>query len=294
MYMNRMLSLLALTAVLCAPAAYAARPQPSNRIAILVDASGSYRARQAEAVERATQLIGDIAGERVDRWDRGLDQISVISLDAMPEEIFRGSVRELKAQDREAWTRRFHKRTDYAQCTDVTRAFQVAVRFLDEGDTRYTTRYLYAFSDLRHEPPLSTMRACSKPAAVPSDFPWEELRGVAAHVLWMPADQKLAWQRMVEAHDTGVFHLYTDSESEVVHLTRPRTAVLSREVLAEEHAADRERYGSMLGSAGRLLLWAGATVLGFALLGILAAGLRRWQRRRQLRASGSCQTGRVV
>lgn len=91
--------------------ASAAAPQPVNKIVVMVDASGSYRARQAEAVARAVDLLARVAETKLRRWDAGADQIAVVSLDALPEVLWQGTLRDLKAVGAEQWKARFQGRT---------------------------------------------------------------------------------------------------------------------------------------------------------------------------------------
>lgn len=199
------------------------RPEPMNRVVVLLDASGSYRARQAEAAERTALLLDAMAQRTAHRWEKESDRIVLISLDAMPEVIWEGTLHELKSMDRTAWDTRFRARTDYARCTDVDAAFRLAAQHL-EGDSRSVHKYLVAFTDLIHEPPTDSLALCHKPAkpSAPSeDFPWEAFREVAVSVLWVPPDQKLVWRRAVEAQGLTTFALYTTAESKAVTLAPP-------------------------------------------------------------------------
>lgn len=284
--------ILALVWLLACSSLTLATPKPINRVAIVIDSSGSYRDRQAEAVDRAVALLEGMAKAELQRWEKGMDQIALISLDALPEVIWQGSLRELKALDRKAVIARFKVRTDYAGCTDVTAAFRLAARFL-EGDPRYTHKYLFAFSDLIAERPTDSLRRCRKPQPVPEDFPWEMLKGIRdIEVLWVPPDQKLAWQRAAQEHGLeGAFHLYTSAESGQVSISTPPKAELSEEVKQSERGATQERlkgaFGSVLKGAALAL---GAVIGGLALM---LAGVFLYGRRNKRSARRANRSNRV-
>jgi hypothetical protein len=261
--------------------ASAAAPQPVNKIVVMVDASGSYRARQTEAVTRAVDLLARVAETKLRRWDAGADQIAVVSLDALPEVLWQGTLRDLKAVGAEQWKARFQGRTDYAHCTDVSAGLRVALRFLD-GDPRYTTRYLFTFSDLLHEPPTQSLRACRKPVALPGDVPWEELKDVQIHALWVPPDQKLVWTRAAQEHGHGQFQLYTPSESDQVTITPPPRAELDPATRAERQQKTQDQVMRGLGTAGRYWINGMIGIGGlFGLLLVIALVVSRFRRRRR-------------
>ena len=253
--------------------------RPSNRVAIVIDASGSYRARQVEAVERAVALIEGMAKAHVRRWESKDDVIAIISLDASPDVIWKGSLKDLKSRPPAFWKERFLSRTDYAGCTDVSKAFRLAGRVL-EWESRAVSKYLFVFSDLIHEPPLGSIRACQAPKGdPPEDFPWSALSDVSMSVFWMPAEQKLRWTRAVEERGLSEsVGLHTVSESARVAIPAPPRARLK--VSDEERQTDRENFlGAMKGA---LLVAAGG--VGFLIVGM--AGLlffRRYRAGRQPR-----------
>jgi hypothetical protein len=252
----------------------------SNKVVVIVDGSGSYSGRQSEALERAGKLLDEIAAQRLKRWDRETDQIAIISLDAMPNVLWEGSARDLKAMDRRAWTARFAKRSDFASCTDVTAAFRLAVRHL-AGDSRYFSKYLFVFSDLVDEPPTTSLRSCRRPGnpSLPGkDFPWEELKGVSVTALWVPAEQTLAWRRAVAAQGLeNTFAIHTDSESAEVKIAPPPRPV--HVVSDAERAVSRQRVAERIRGAGRWLGVILAALAGFVILvGVTAAVFRHLRR----------------
>ena len=253
--------------------------RPSNRVAIVIDASGSYRARQVEAVERAVALVEGMAKTHARRWESKDDVIAIISLDASPDVIWKGSLKDLKPRPPAFWKERFLARTDYAGCTDVSKAFRLAGRVL-EGDSRAVSKYLFVFSDLIHEPPMGSMRACQAPKGdPPEDFPWSALSDASVSVFWMPAEQKLRWTRAVE--ERGVSEsvgLHTVSESARVAIPAPPRARLK--VSDEERQSDRDSFlGAMKGAF--LVVAGGAGVLIAGMAGLLF--FRRYRARRQPR-----------
>lgn len=259
--------------------ASAAAPQPVNKIVVMVDASGSYRTRQAEAVTRAVDLLTRVAETKLRRWDAGADQIAVVSLDALPEVLWQGNLRDLKAVGAEQWKARFQGRTDYAHCTDVSAGLRVALRFLD-GDPRYTTRYLFTFSDLMHEPPTQSLRACQKPVALPGDVPWEALKDVQVHALWVPPNQKLVWTRAAQERGHGQFQLYTPSESDQVTITPPPPAELDPATREERRQETRDQALRGLGTTGGYLVNGMIGIGGlFGLATVIALLVNRFGRR---------------
>lgn len=225
------------------------RPEPSNKVAIILDGSITFKARRADAIARASSLLDSISQTKSRRWEKGLFDITIISLDAMPEVIWTGSLQDLKAIKQSDWAERFKARKDYEQCTDVDAAFQLAINHL-EGDSQYVSKYIFAFTDLIHEPPAGSIRSCRATArpSLPSDaFPWANLREVSVSVFWVPPDQKLAWQRVATENGlTSNFALYTSSESGQIKLNPPPKPALK--ITEADRAADRERYtGAFLG-----------------------------------------------
>jgi hypothetical protein len=260
------------------------RPEPSNRLVILIDASISFRDRQAEAVRRVTALLDSMAQVRLHRWETASDSIAIVSLDAIPEVLWQGTLRQLNAVDRTEWAARFRARSDYAGCTDVAAAFRLAAQHLgaETGDAGLVNRYIAAFTDLIDEPPMASIRSCQpagRPSAPPKSFPWKELGEVSTVVFWVPPEQKLVWRREVDQRGLGErFTLYTTAESDAVQLMPPPRPTTT--LTEEERVQDRAR----LGAAARSLLRIGAGIaLAVALLGLAVAGIAWRTRRRSVR-----------
>jgi hypothetical protein len=275
-----LLALLASCAVACAQ-----REAPAtNRVVLVLDASGSFAGRQAEAIARASRLLESIASRKLRRWEKAEDHVSLISLDAAPAVIWQGSLRELKQADPATWKERFAGRSDYARCTDVTGAFQLAAQEL-QGDAANVSRYLFAFTDLRHEPPTRTVSTCSAAHRGPAeDFPWELLGDSSVSVFWVPPDPALEWRRAVQERGfSGSFHVYTASESGSVQTPAPPPA-RSRKT-AQERDSERD---ALLSSGVRVAGWAGGGLLGLVgVLLLLGQVARRSARRRPARRAAA-------
>ena len=244
-------------------------PEASNKVTILIDGSGSFQNKQQDAINRVSVLLDSLAQKKLHRWELNSDQIIIISLDAIPEVIWNGSIQDLKDQDRKSWEKRFESRTDYAGCTDVTTAFRIATQHLD-GDPRYIHKYLFVFSDLLHEPPNTSVNQCYLPSKTPRDeFPWQSLADVSVSVFWMPPDQKLAWRREALEHDVDSnFALFTASESDEVTIKPPPAPAV--ELMAEELEAEREEVrklgenilkGSLFTTLGAVVLFLLSVIL---------------------------------
>jgi hypothetical protein len=255
------------------------RPDVFNEVVIMVDGSGSYKARRLEAITSAVKLLESIAETKVRRWEQSVDRITIIAVDAVPEVIWQGSVRELKALKSTDWTERFKARTDYENCTDEEAAFKLAVKSL-QGDSQYVKKYLLAYTDLISEPPTSSIRRCQPPAkpSVPSeDFPWTDLQDVSVSIFWVPPEQKLAWKRIVAEHGLGSsFALYTTSESSEVKISAPTKATVK--ATEADRAADRESYKQTIFTVLEwlgIILMALVAIIGVSLFIVRTIGGRR-------------------
>jgi hypothetical protein len=260
------------------------RQPATNKVVILVDASGSYAKRLPDAVRRATTLVEGLAQAKTERWEKAVDEISIVSIDAIPDVLWHGSLRELQGLDAGFWKVRLDGRGDYNRCTDVTAAFNLAAQQL-EGDSRFVSKYLFAFTDLIHEPPTDSVERCKTPRlpSGPADeFPWELLSDVSVSVFWLPPSQALTWKRAVQERGLSQsFRFYTTSESANAPIpTPPRPRVKKSDA---EKTDDRERVLGRLGNAGKLGLQVAALALVVAiLLPWLASRRRRARRARRL------------
>lgn len=255
-------------------------PEPANQVAIVIDGSGSYKSRQEEAVIRAVGMLTKMSETRLQRWETGTDRIFIIALDALPEIIWEGSLKELKTIPADEWTERFKARKDLSLCTDVTAAFSLAASRLD-GDPRFVSKYLFVFSDLIDEPPTTSVRQCERPMPAPTEaFPWESLTDVSVAVFWVPPNQKLIWRRAIEKKGLQEnFALYSASESGAVKIAPP-----PRPTVETTEEDQKEIRAEVSGAISNLFKWAlvavGAMIALIFLL--LAAGLllrRRTPRR---------------
>ena len=211
------ISVLVLVIMLLAIGFAVARTQSINTIIAIIDNSGSFRSRYGEAIGKAVGLLNDLS-----RSARGSDsdQVVVISLDAIPEAIWSGTVEELRSRNSSFWTSRFNSRQDYSQCTDVTAAFKLAAQHL--SGSRSDQRIVMVFSDLVHEPAGGSInKPKSRSIMPPDDFPWGSFRDISVSVFWIPASHKLHWQRAAQKHGLSDFRLYTPSESTNVSIRPP-------------------------------------------------------------------------
>jgi len=261
------------------PALAAALPESSLKVVVLVDGSGSFKSRQAEALERAGTLLDALAARNSRRTEAKNEEISIVAMDSMPEVLWQGTRKALK-ENAAAWQAKFHSRGQLADCTDVTGAFRLAARLL-EGDPRFTAKYIVAFTDMIHEPPTASLSACAKARLEPgADFPWRELQGVSVTLLWAPGSQKLTWTRAAEANGLGgSFKVYTEKESAIADLPDPK--------LPEVRMTDIERQASqanLFHQIGKIWAWAWQGALGLVATLLLLSGgaivLRRLRARR--------------
>lgn len=251
-------------------------PNPTNKVVVILDRTGTYKHRLEAAIGRVRALLESLSKTKLKRWESDVDQIVLISLDALPEVLWTGNLRQLKALDQAAWTSRLQGRSDYTRCTDVEAAFRLAGQHL-QSEKSMVHKYLFVFSDLIHEPPTASLGTCQAPTtpSVPSEaFPWEALGDVQTKVFWVPPDQKLAWSRAVaEQGLQETFTLYTTSESATVTLETPERAKDAKDTRteAEQEAARVAQRGviwTWLWRASAIVMAiAGVVVGGFVLLG---------------------------
>jgi hypothetical protein len=256
--------------------------ETSLRIAIVLDRSGTYRGQSDQAVHKATQLLERLAQTRVHRWEAGNDRIVVISLDALPEVLWRGTLEQLRLLDHAAWNERLAARRDFEHCTDVAAAFDLAARELDT-DAAFADRYIFAFTDLIDEPPGASVRSCKTAMHHPSAaFPWTRLASTSVSVFWVPADQVLRWRRA--ASDRGLeatFVLHSVSESATVSIPPlPRPKIVIDPAEQAENRARFLGYGAQAAKAlGYIALGGAGLVVGLVVATRLGRGRRRTPKR---------------
>lgn len=274
--------------------------EPRNDIVVIIDGSGSFRERQAGAIDQTVELLDDIASRQLRRWEGTRDRVTVICLDALPEVLWEGNLRTLKEQSADAWTERFRARSDYAGCTDVGGAFNLAVRYL-EADARIVSRYLFVFSDLIDEPPRAIAggrwqcKPPSRPSPPPVNLPWDKLSGVAVNAYWVPTEQKFAWRQAIDENGLSLtFALHTNSESGVVPVLAPPPAELTPEVKEEQRRDILSRLRH-LGSGTLTWVLAAAALIVLALISMSICGrLRRGNRPPRPAAGGRRVLGPVA
>jgi len=257
-----------------------AAPKVQNKVAIIIDGSGSYKDRQTQAVAQAVALLEQMSQTRLRRWEQG-GEIILISLDAMPDVLFRGSLKDLKAIRPDVWVARFKARSDYLRHTDLVAAFELALRHL-EGDPRYVSKYLFAFTDLIHDPVGGPAPKKGKATPPPAEFPFAGLAEVAVTVMWCPYPQKQAWLPVLREQGlTESFRIYTPSESGTITLQEPPKPKLK---LSEgEQEAQRAQILSGFQTALRSI---GLVLLAILILPALAWLWGRWRGPRPPRRPG--------
>ena len=118
-----------------------------NGTVIVMDGSETFGKQLERAIAKAMFLLDGMATRKLNRWEPATDRIIIISLDALPEVVWEGTLSELKSQGTEAWKSRFEARTDFAQCTNLVGAVHTAIQRLN--DPRITGKYLFMFSVIR-------------------------------------------------------------------------------------------------------------------------------------------------
>ena len=266
-----------------------AADKPFNRVIIGVDASGSYSGRQVEAISKAKGLLDEVAKRLVKRWEQP-DEIIVISIDAIPDVIWRGTTKNLQSADSEVWQAHFLGRGDYALCTDVGAFFRlVAGEFaVKVKNSAPTEKYLFVFSDLIDEPPLGSPSQCKRQVSAfetAKDLPWEALKDVSISVFWMPIAQKLAWAKVIQEKGlVSQVNFYSESESAGKLLVPPKPA--KRKISDQQKAETAEA----IGAAFTTLIWMLFGIVGaiISALGALALIVRA---RRANRGLGTPRSG---
>ena len=252
---------------------------PFNRIVVLLDGSGSYLARQPEALTKTRELLGGLGTRKNKYWEKG-DEILIVSMDALPEVIWRGSPVELNRTTRADWNVMFRARSDYNRCTDVEAALILAANLLEAAPLA-TEKYLFVFSDLIHEPPANRPDRC-RPPGTPSlpgaDFPWDRLAETRIAAFWLPPAQKMAWDRTLKEHGLTAYRLYTSSESATARVEIPPPA--RRQVSEEQRQAGRDT----LATVGLVAL---SILAGMLLIALLVALLLVWRHRHASRQPSS-------
>lgn len=264
-----------------------AQEAPFNRIIIIIDSSGSYQSRQDEALAMADRLLNGVANRPRRHWQSS-DEVRIIALDALPETIWSGAAADLGARDPAMWAQRFGGREDFAHCTDVRAAFERALEELNRGRTP-AGKYIFIFSDLRTEPPTTTLRNCEPARATlgADEFDLSRLSDVHIAAFWLPAEQKRAWDETFRTHGLSAFRLFSDSESaavEDVEIPPVAVRIVTEEARQETLAKLRDLGAWLFGAAG--VLAAGIVLIVLLVVVFRRRGPRRRVRRPRLAAGG--------
>lgn len=250
--------------------------RPGNRTALIIDLSGTFRNRVAKAVQQAQSLLAAMGEIQLKRYERDRDKVTLVALDAFPEVIWEGGLSDLGGLTPERLAELVAARADYRHCTDVARSFSVAADAL--GSDPASVRYFFVFSDLIDEPATDTLAKCQsvkRPSPPPAEMPWDRMEGASVSVFWVPAVQKLVWQREVEALGLAKsFRVFTESESVSPTLVPPPrpTIAVNEEERSEARSAVWGWVKALIVAAGILM---GSAVVGVIVLARITRGRRK-------------------
>src|SRR3990172_10154432 len=101
------------------------KPKPFNRVAVVIDSSGTFKGYQFDAIEKVKGLLDKMA-EQTERRYQAPDEIYIVSLDALPTVIWFGKRPQLQELTSERLSELFANRSVYSHCTDVAKAFNLA------------------------------------------------------------------------------------------------------------------------------------------------------------------------
>lgn len=213
-----------------------------TQILVLIDSSGSFARKKDEAISKVSQLLDSLVRQNEsNRLSDSIDHVSIISIDAIPEVIWEGNIRKLKKTGRKEWAEYFSGRKDYAGCTDVWGAFELAGKIINAEleKIQKTEKYIFIFSDLLHEAPkakqpdFTRISSCERPKNLPDkdSIQWEQFKESSLTFFWVPAGQKFLWRKILKEHDL-TFKLYTNSESGFVKIQPPPK--VRKQLTAEE------------------------------------------------------------
>ncbi|MBI5185174.1 MAG: VWA domain-containing protein [Nitrospinae bacterium] len=253
-----------------ATAAWAEKVEkPFNRIVVIVDASGSFQDRISTALEQTSQLLGKIESGRDKRWDRP-DEISIVSLDSQPSELWTGTKKQLELLKNGELKKLFAGRKAFANCTDVKGAFNVAAYLLNH-DPVPAGKYIVTFSDLLDEPPLPTggCRPVRRPSAPPEGIQWEKLSEATLVGFWVNIQEAQAWEEKLSQYDLA-FQFNREANSMTAEL--PALKKAKRKITEEMREEHLEKAGNFFGSIFKV---AGMFIAGFIVLIICISLLKR-------------------
>jgi len=246
-----------------------------NKIVVVVDCSGSFKSQHQNAVQQTLRLLDSLAQTKMKRWEGESDEVNLISLDALPQIVWKGSVKALKTANLQDIVKLFSARKEFSSCTNVMAAFELAFQNL-EGDPRYVSKYLFVFSDLIHEPPTKTVTTCASPVKVQGDdFPWNLLEDISTTIFWIPANQQLVWEKAVANHGLkGRVTMYSTGFSDKITIAPPPKA---QEKVSEKEQESQTR--ELVGTLQGIGKWTGSIFLGFlgvmGLMGLVALMFRK-------------------
>lgn len=250
--------------VLSADPVMAVKPKPFNRVAVIIDSSGTFRNHQYEALQKMQGLMEKIA-EKKDRRYQEPDEIYLISLDSRPEVIWYGKKHQLEQLTEERLSAILGARRTYNNCTDITKAFNLASQKLNREPSP-AAKWLFVFSDLIDEPPVSGngCKAPSRPSFPPDSIRWDTLidGNTSIGVFWAPDVQIQAWETSLS--DLGAnIRFYNAAEAQNADLPTPPKA---RFKMTEEERTEKiekiKGFGAGLGGLGLGVLKYGVIIIG--------------------------------
>ncbi len=213
----------------------AAKPKPYNRIVAVIDASGTFRNHQFEAIQKVQWLMDGIAETKDHRY-QSPDEVYLISLDSRPEVIWYGKKHQLDQLSEERLLELFGKRRAYSACTDIAKAFNLATQKLNREPSP-AAKYLFVFSDLIDEPTVAVKSGCkapSRPSLPPDDIRWDRLTDTSINVFWAPDGQIEAWESTLV--DLATINFYNEAEAQNVE---PPVPAKARFKMTEEERAEK-------------------------------------------------------
>lgn len=199
------------------------KPKPFNRVAVVIDSSGTFKGHQFAAIEKVKGLLDKMA-EQTERRYQAPDEIYILSLDALPTVIWFGKRPQLEELTSERLSELFANRSSYSHCTDVAKAFNLASNKLNR-DPVPAAKYLFVFSDLIDEPPSSRTKCepPSRPSLPPVDIHWDSLTDASISVFWAPDDQISAWMSSISDQGLNI-KFYNEAEARNMELPPPPKA----------------------------------------------------------------------
>lgn len=158
---------------------------PYNLVVIVLDTSVSFqvpsrepgvegKVLSAEALGVVQQFFKEGANQKRRRTEAE-DQYTLVAADAASQVIWSGTRKQLVELTPDVLATKLAVRKQFAQCTDLETALNAAAEVLRKHPEA-AEKYVLTFSDLLHEPPVSSWRQCARPSGEPpAGIDWETL-----------------------------------------------------------------------------------------------------------------------